>query len=177
MVDNTQNSPSASPIISMTSAASGSGLKLNQSQNHNSFNIIAPVKLNRNNFLLWKSTILPVIRGNRLEGSINGSKPCPEPTIQTQEGLVPNPKFEEWQVTNQLLLGWLYSSISVEVAAQLVNCSTSKELWSSTEKMVGAATKAKILWYKSELQKMRKASLKMKEYLSKMKSLESSASR
>lgn len=139
----------------MTSAASGSGVKLTQSQN-NSFNLIAPIKLDRTNFLLWKSTILLVIKGNRLEGFITGANPCPEKMIQTEKGLEPNPKFEEWEITDQLLLGWLYSSISVEVAAQLVNCRTSKELWNSTEEMVGVATKVKVLWYNQKCREQEK---------------------
>lgn len=53
----------------------------------------------------------------------------------------------------------------------MVNCKTNKELWSSTEEMVGATTKAKIFWYKPEFQRTIKGSMKMEEYLTKMKSL------
>lgn len=81
--------------------------------------------------------------------------------VATDKGTEPNPKFEDWVVTDQLLLGWLYSSISIVIAAQLINCKTSRELWSSTEEMDGAATKAKELWFKGELQRTRKDSMKM----------------
>lgn len=161
---------SSSPQVSMNSSGSGSGMKISQNTS-NSFNLVAPMKLDRNNFLLWKSTVLPVIRGNRLEGFITGKNLCPPETITSATGSEPNPKFEEWTVMDQLLLGWLYSSLSVDVAAQLIDCKTSRELWCSTEEMVGAATRAKELWIKGELQRARKGALKMEEYLSKMKSL------
>lgn len=39
--------------------------------------------------------ILPIIKGNKLEGFIDGSKPCPEKFIQTEEGEKLNEKYEE----------------------------------------------------------------------------------
>lgn len=74
-------------------------------------------------------------------------------------------------VTNQLLLGWLYSSINLKVATQLINYKTRRGQWCSIGEMVGAATKAKELWYKGELQRTRKGSMKMEEHMAKMKSL------
>lgn len=161
---------SSSPQVFLNSAASGSGLKISQSSS-NSFNLVAPIKLDKNNYLLWRSTVLSVIKGNHLEGFINGKNPCPPKTITASNGSEPNPKYEEWMITDQLLLRWLYSSINLEVAAQLINCKTSRELWSSTEEMAGAVTKAKELWYKGELQRTRKGFMKMQEYLAKTKSI------
>lgn len=62
-------------------------------------------------------------------------------------------------------------SINPEIAAQLISCSTSRELWTSIEEMAGAATIAKELWYKGELQRTRNGSMKMEDYLTKMKSI------
>lgn len=69
------DSPS-SPAVSHNSGASDSGLKNSQLASK-SFNLVDPVELDKNNYLLWRSTVLPVIRGNRLEGFINGNNPCP----------------------------------------------------------------------------------------------------
>lgn len=41
--------------------------------------------------------------------------PCPLAFNETPTSLVSNPKYEEWQATNKLLLGWLYSSITKQV--------------------------------------------------------------
>lgn len=59
----------------------------------------------------------------------------------------------------------------MEVATQLVNCNNSKDLWNSVEEIAGAAHKAKEISYKGELQRTRKGSLKMDEYLGKMKAI------
>lgn len=89
--------------------------------------------------------ILPIIRGNRLEGFLDGSKACPPKLVDTENGQKLNEKFEEWQVMNQILLGWLYSSLSLDVAAQMVNCGSNRELWKNVQDLVGASTKAKIM--------------------------------
>lgn len=115
--------------------------------------------------------ILPVIKGNKLEGLIDGSKPCPAKFIQIENGEALNDKYEEWQVSDQILLGWLYSTVTTKIATQLIDCKSSQELWSQIQELVGANTKSKIMWYKSEIQRTRKGSLKMQEYLNKMKSL------
>lgn len=33
---------------------------------------------------------------------------------------VPNPTYESWMVVDQLLLGWLYNSMSPEIATQVM---------------------------------------------------------
>lgn len=70
-----------------------------------------------NNYLLWKSMILPIIKGNKLEGFLDGLKACPPKFIETEDGQKINEKYEEWHVMDQILLGWLYSSLSLDVVA------------------------------------------------------------
>lgn len=113
--------------------------------------------------------ILLIIRGNKLEGFLDGSRPCPPKFNETENGQTINEKFEEWHVMDQLLLGWLYRSLYLEIAAQLINCRTRQELWMNIQELAGSNTKAKIMWYKNELQRTRKGFLKMKEYLNKTK--------
>lgn len=59
----------------------------------------------------------------------------------------------------------------MEVAAQLIDCKSNEELWRAIQEMAGAQTKAKQLWYKGELQRTKKGSMKMEEYLAKMKTI------
>ena len=41
------------------------------------FSFITPIKLDRSNYMLWRNQVLASIRGNRLEGYINGEKTTP----------------------------------------------------------------------------------------------------
>lgn len=51
----------------------------------------------------------------------------------------------------------------------MLYCSSSQELWKDVQDLAGASTKAKVMWYKNEIQRTRKGSMKMKDYLNKMK--------
>ncbi|KAL9451424.1 hypothetical protein AB3S75_013063 [Citrus x aurantiifolia] len=50
----------------------------NITQSNASFSFITPVKLDQNNFILWRTQVLTSIKGNGLEGFVNGDRKCPE---------------------------------------------------------------------------------------------------
>ncbi|KAI4297258.1 hypothetical protein L6164_037153 [Bauhinia variegata] len=137
----------------------------------NIFSALFSVKLDRGNYLLWKSMVLSLLRGHRLDGYILGTKPCPEPFITNERGHQPNPAYEEWVTTDQLLLGWLFNSMTSDIATQLLHCETSQQLWEAVQGLVGAHTRSKITLLKIEFHRTRKGGLKIEEYLNKMKGI------
>lgn len=82
-----------------------------------------------------------------------------------------NPAFEEWNVVDRLLLRWIYNSLTLEIASQVIGCKSSQELWKAVKSLVGAHTRSRITMLKGELHKTRKGGLKMSDYLEKMKNL------
>lgn len=80
-----------------------------------------------------------------------------------------NSAFEEWSATNQLLLGWIYNTLTPEISSQLIGCRISKELWNAVRDLAGAHTRARVTMLKGELHRTRKGNLKMTEYLAKIK--------
>ncbi|KAL2525046.1 Uncharacterized protein Adt_10100 [Abeliophyllum distichum] len=91
------------------------------------------IKLEKNNFLLWKNMIMSIIRCHNLEGFILGTKVCPPEftAVQTAESLsnenatttvemTQNLEYNRWVTTDQLLMGWLYSSISTKIAMRVM---------------------------------------------------------
>lgn len=130
---------------------------------------LCSVKLDRKNLLLWESSILPIIKGHRLDGHITGTKICPQKFITEGLGTKVNPAFDEWTAIDQLLLVWIYNILTVEIASQVIGCRTSQELWSSIKSLAGAQTHARVTFLKGELHRTRKGNLKMADYLAKMK--------
>ncbi|KAK4276358.1 hypothetical protein QN277_019315 [Acacia crassicarpa] len=61
--------------------------------------------------------------------------------------------------------------MTVEIAGQMTGCRTSSSLWKSIIEFVGANTKSRITFLESEFQQLKKGSLKMRDYLAKMKSV------
>ncbi|KAJ3704092.1 hypothetical protein LUZ61_007797 [Rhynchospora tenuis] len=96
-------------------------------------NISISTKLNKQNFLTWKSQIFPIIHGYNLFQFIN-SQP-PSPSVINSSGQVQfNPEYLPWVRQDQLLLGWMRASLTEQVQAQVISCSTSAELWNTLQK-------------------------------------------
>ena len=101
-------------------------------QSSNALGSYCSINLSHENYLLWKNLVLPVIKGNRLEWFITGTKKCPLEFVATGKGddaeLSENPEYENWVVQDQILLGWLYNFIEPDLAAEILGNETSKEL-------------------------------------------------
>ena len=70
------------------------------------------MRVEDDNFLMWKYQIENVIRGYGLEGFLFGTKQVPPKMVTNGTGiLVPNPKFRDYQRQDHLLISWLLSSI------------------------------------------------------------------
>ncbi len=108
-----------------------------------------PEKLTRNNFLLWKTQILPAIRGARMEGYITGAKQAPAAEIDAKEGdkvvKVTNPAYETWVAEDQQVLGYILASVSKEILTQVVNTETAAEAWRAITTMLSSQSHARAL--------------------------------
>lgn len=142
--------------------------------NPTTFNFTVPIKLDRQNYLMWKSQVLPSIRGNELEGFINSTKPCPNKFLvvvaddQTAETTV-NPEYALWKKQDQLLLSWLLSSMNESVLSSVISCTTSYEVWNALERLFSSQSKARILQLRMQLQTQKKGSMTVSDFYSKMK--------
>ena len=92
-----------------------------------SFNFL--IKLDRNNFLLWKLVIILTLKGHDFDGYLFGTQPILEKIISTMEKsdetkFILNLAYVKWVQINQRLLCWLLSSISKSVLLKVVGLST-----------------------------------------------------
>jgi hypothetical protein len=60
-------------------------------------------KLTRDNFLLWKAQVVPIIRGARLFGYLDGTVATPDSTDAT---------YGAWVAQDQHVLGFINASLS-----------------------------------------------------------------
>ena len=124
-----QNTPATSTTVSFT------------------FNML--VKLDQANYLIWRSQVLASIRGNRLEKLIDDSITPPPSHITQRVGddvrSVENPDFISWRSKDQVLLGWLLSSMSEGIISLVFNLETSREVWKAVEVQFGSQSKSRLL--------------------------------
>ncbi|KAL9426374.1 hypothetical protein AB3S75_033203 [Citrus x aurantiifolia] len=139
-------------------------------------NFSTPVKLDRQNFMIWKSQVLPSILGNNLESLINGAKLVPTKfLVQVEEDqivtTVENPEYIKWLRQDQFLLSWLLSTMTESVLSIVVQYTTSFEVWNALETLFASQSKARILQLKMQLQTTKKNAMTMSDYVNKMKNL------
>lgn len=157
------------PSVSSSSIASSSSASASTSRTYYLFN--PSIKLDTGNYLFWESIVLPLIEGNLLVSHINGTEEAPARVISDGNVMLPNPAFQEWFQTDQILVQWLRSTMTSEIGAQLLHCQTARDLWVSARDLIYASVKSRVRVLKSELYRTRKNGMNMEDYLIKMKSI------
>ena len=134
------------------------------------------IKLDRTNYLFWKSQILPTLRAHDLESLLLDTKLKPEEYIADsvdadQSSPQINPAYVSWTRIDQFVLSWLLSSISEQMLGNVLYCKSASEVWIVLEQTFFAKSKARALQLRLSLQTMKKSNNSIKDYILKMKSL------
>jgi len=80
------------------------------------------IKLASTNYLLWKAQVIPILRGNDLLSYVQNQVSCPSQTIIGEDGMSQtNPAETMWLRTDQLILGWINSSLSDGPLSQVIS--------------------------------------------------------
>ncbi|KAG6739150.1 hypothetical protein POTOM_056736 [Populus tomentosa] len=130
------------------------------------------IKLASTNYLLWKAQVIPILRGNGLLSYVQNQISCPSQTITGEDGVSRiNPAAAMWLRTDQLILGWINSSLSDGPLSQVISSETSHDAWHVLQTLYGSHTRDRLQQMKGELQSLNKGSSSLEDYLHKAKSL------
>ena len=92
------------------------------------FGQVITEKLTNTNFPLWRAQVLPILRGAQLQGYLDGTGTPPHAELEAKDGekvkKVPNPDHATWKAMEQQVLGFLMTSLSWEVMAQVATLET-----------------------------------------------------
>ncbi|KAL5807575.1 hypothetical protein ACOSQ4_030308 [Xanthoceras sorbifolium] len=133
------------------------------------------IKLDDNNFIYWKTQILPVVRAFDLEDFIFGATTCPPKfvsSVDEESGehiQCYNDDYLVWKKIDQLLTSWLMSTLTESVLGRVTQCITSCEVWLTVTNMFSQQSMARIMHLRSQLQTLKKGSMKISEYILKIK--------
>uniref|UniRef100_A0A2N9J542 Reverse transcriptase Ty1/copia-type domain-containing protein n=1 Tax=Fagus sylvatica TaxID=28930 RepID=A0A2N9J542_FAGSY len=94
--------------------------------------LVITIKLNRDNYLLWKTQLIPYLRGQHLLGYVDGTTPLPPQMIsQTaksgETSLLPNLAYARWIQQDQIILSTIISSLSESLMTHIVGLSTAHD--------------------------------------------------
>ena len=117
-------SPSA-PLSGLSTMAAGSMLSDRTPFN---FSQHITVKLTNDNYLLWRSQVVPLLRSHYLMGFVDGTYPCPPDRVVRQiDGravAVPNPEHRAWVMQDQAILSAINTSMTPSVAGLVMFATT-----------------------------------------------------
>ncbi|GKA16979.1 hypothetical protein Tco_0696816 [Tanacetum coccineum] len=116
--------------------------------------------LSPTNYGFWKTMIQPFLITNNLIGYIDGTIPCPSPTITSQSSdkdaavqTQPNPNYSTW-VSNDAHVRMLIISTVSEASFPHVQGDTSRDLWLSLERAYAPHTSSREYTLKTQLLKI-----------------------
>ena len=66
-------------------------------------------------------------------------------------------------------MSWVLASITPSYLPQLVGCSSSRSIWTTIEQLFSSQFTAKVMFYKRQIQTLKKDNLSMRDFLMKMK--------
>uniref|UniRef100_A0A803P5F5 Retrotransposon Copia-like N-terminal domain-containing protein n=1 Tax=Cannabis sativa TaxID=3483 RepID=A0A803P5F5_CANSA len=129
----------------------------------NSLTSSLTIKLDRINYLSWKSQVVTTVIGHDLD-QILFSDVIPTPTLING---APNPEYLHWKRKDQLLLSWIRSSMSELILASVATFTTSSSVWRALEQRFSSQTKARLLQLKGNFSRLQKGNLPIAEYVEK----------
>lgn len=138
----------------------------NKANNVISFSHNVSVKLDENNYLLWKQQIITAVYGYGLESHLTQDQVPPMfKNIQDETASILNSDFTDWRRQDHLLMSWLLASMSKGMLTRMVGCECSFEIWEKVRIHFASQTKAKVKKLKTQLRTVKKGSTKMFDYL------------
>jgi hypothetical protein len=125
---------------------------------------LVTIKLTRENYLLWKAQIVPYLRGQHLFGFLDGSRPAPSPYLDGSSPPEPNPAHQAWLIQDQMILSALISSLSENILAYVVKCTTSQDVWLTLERMFTKHYRARTMTIRYQLSTLKKGDSSIADY-------------
>lgn len=133
------------------------------------------LKLSSTNYLLWKTQFESFLSSQSLLGFINGSTPRPSPTVTTGTGdeqtETANPEFVKWIRKDQLVMAWLFGSLTEEALRSIYGLHSAQDVWFSLGKKYNRVSATRKLDLQRKLQGMKKNQKTMFAYLGEIKAV------
>jgi len=137
-------------------------------------------KLTRGNYNMWHATVSSALKGARLAGYIQSTaappssfltdasaSPADGKTVDPQ----PNPAYEKWVAEDQIVLSYLFNSLSREVFGQVATATAAAELWAAIQDLHASQSRARVMSTRMALTTASKGTSSVAEFFVKMKGL------
>ncbi|KAK4709825.1 hypothetical protein R3W88_004338 [Solanum pinnatisectum] len=117
-----------------------------------------PIKLDRENYYLWQSTVYSAFEAFDLEDHLDGSNVPSATVLTTTQGTsesTPNPAFTAWKKRDKILLLWLKTTMT----------------WSYLSNLFQSQSRAQVMQLRHQLQTTTKGSSTIMFYVDKKRTI------
>ncbi|KAK1681190.1 hypothetical protein QYE76_042038 [Lolium multiflorum] len=137
---------------------------------------LVTVKLNPDNYLVWRAQVLPLLRSYYLDGYVDGTIPCPPPMVHVlaPDGTpmaLPNPAHRQWTAQDQAILSAIQSSLMPTVAGMVLFAETSHQAWSTLDASFSSQSMARSMAIRNKLGDLKKLDKSVTAYYNEAKEL------
>jgi hypothetical protein len=136
------------------------------------------VCLNPNNFIYWRTQVVPILRSNLLFGFVDGTLRCPSATIPNPVTgtngapvTIPNPQYAAWHQQDQAILSAIVCSLHESVLGMMTMVATSHDAWESLAASFASQSTACAMQIRSELNKAKKLDKTASVFFNEIKSM------
>lgn len=133
------------------------------------------LKLNDTNYLSWKLQFEQFLNSQLLLGYVTGAIPRPLPTVAVKTGEqvteASNPDFLKWVQTDQLIMAWLFGSLSEKTLKSVYGLRSSQEVWFYLAKKFNRVSATRKLDIQRRIQTTTKGNRSLVQYLFEIKGL------
>ncbi|KAK1697903.1 hypothetical protein QYE76_014600 [Lolium multiflorum] len=133
------------------------------------------IRLTAENYLFWRTQIVPILRSNLIYGFVDGTLPCPDAeianTVAKEPATVPNPLYVAWHQQDQAILSAIVSSLTEGVIGMVMLAATSQEAWETLEVSYATQSTSRVMQLRTALSKCKKLDKSANAYFSEVKAL------
>ena len=131
---------------------------------NNMIRLNVPIKLTRENFLLWKTQLFPILNCKDLAHILAQDPPVLTATNSTDDIIV-NRVYQAWRKKDQHVLLILVSSLSENILPCVVGKTTSQEAWDALNKHCSSSNPSRIMHLHNRLHNSSKGTCSVTEYV------------
>ena len=134
------------------------------------------LKLTERNYIHSKRQFESFLSGVGLLSFVNGASPAPValihvPNIGGGYRDVPNPDYQLWVRSDQIVQAWLVGSLSEDILSVVLGANTAQEIWTSLGNHFNRVTSSRLFELQRRLQTVSKSNKTMADYLKEIKGL------
>ena len=136
----------------------------------NPLGLVVSLKLTRDNFLLWRMQILPVLAAYEVTDHIE--KDPPEMSSLGKDGQTCiNPAYKTWFKTDKVVLAIINSSLTESSMPIVVGKETAKEAWDAITQNFASKLQSRMMKLQKKLHNLRKNSMPVEAYVQTVRTL------